>query len=174
MCRTINVRPTSLFRSEAIDVHFFKLFDHCVGGSALRQLLWGIYNDDECLSETIKNTYDEHMFPFATEQFHIALRKNFQTDRHQTMVFHALSKQWCRHEATSYSARKSAGKSTLKNDSYRNHVTVEIRASAKPDYRLYYLLLKHMKILEFCEGFSSLSYRVHFGNLRKLSKADQP
>ena len=37
----------------------------------------------------------------------------------------------------------------FENDSYRNHVTVEIHASAKLDYRLYYLLLKHMKILEF-------------------------
>ena len=37
-------------------------------------------------------------------------------------------------------------KSALESDSYRNHVTVEIRAIVKLDYRLYYLLLKHMKI----------------------------
>ena len=62
----------------------------------------------------------------------------------------------------------------LENDSYRNHVTVEIRAIVKLDYRLYYLLLKHMKISEFCKRFSSISHRFHFENLRKLSKADQP
>ena len=65
-------------------------------------------------------------------------------------------------------------KSAVENDSYRNHVTVEIRAIVKLDYRLYYLLLKHMKILEFCKGFSLLFYRSHLDNLRKLSKADQP
>ena len=43
--------------------------------------------------------------------------------------------------------------SNLENDSYRNHVTVEIRATVKLDYRLYYLLLKHMKISEFFKGF---------------------
>ena len=91
MCWTINVGSTSLLCSKTINIHFFKLLDHCVGGSTLRQLFWGIYRDDEYLSETIINTYVEHMFPFATEQFHIALRKNFQTDHHQTMVFHALS-----------------------------------------------------------------------------------
>ena len=58
-------------------------------------------------------------------------------------------------------------KSALENDSYRNHVTVKIRAIVKLDYRLYYLLLKHMKILEFCEGFSALFHRRHFDNLRK-------
>ena len=65
-------------------------------------------------------------------------------------------------------------KSALESDSYRNHVTVEIRAIVKLDYRLYYLLLKHMKILEFCKRFSSPFYRSHFDNLRKLSQADQP
>ena len=59
-------------------------------------------------------------------------------------------------------------KSALENDSYRNHVTVKIRAIVKLDYLLYYLLLKHMKILEFCKGFSSFFYRSHLENLRKL------
>lgn len=47
-----------------------------------------------------------------------------------------------KHLTVPYGTRKSV----FESDSYRNHVTVEIRVILKLDYRLYYLLLKHMKI----------------------------
>ena len=39
MSWAINIRPAGLFRSKKINVHLFKLFNHLVGGGALRQLL---------------------------------------------------------------------------------------------------------------------------------------